>query len=66
MNLKNEKKDINKAEIAGHYIFSNKKFLKLKKKFLNRNKISETYLNGLLKKDIRSSIERYLKNFNLI
>jgi hypothetical protein len=60
------KKDLNKAEIAGHYIFSNKKTIELKKKFLKKNNLSENSLDKFLKNNIKTSIKRYLTNFNLI
>ena len=60
------KKDLNKAEIAGHYIFSNKKTLQLKKRFLKKNNLSENLLDKFLKNNIKNSIKRYLTNFNLI
>ena len=60
------KKDLNKAEIAGHYIFSNKKTLELKKRFLKKNNLSENLLDKFLKNNIKTSIKRYLTNFDLI
>ena len=66
INKKDLKKDLNKAEIAGHYIFTNKDVIKLKKNFLQKQSISETFLNNFLKKNIKKSITRYLTNFNLI
>ena len=57
---------IDKAVIAGHYIFSSKKFQILKgkiEKFLNKKNIN---LDNYLQKRIEKSIMRYAKNFNLV
>ena len=66
INKKDDKKDLDKAIIAGHYIFSSKSFKKLIKNFLKKNKLSQKKLNLYLKKNIKNSILRYVKNFNLI
>lgn len=60
------KTDFEKAIISGHYVFSNKKFLQLKKQ------ISEYFINQdididiFLKNQVKSSIMRYLTNLNLV
>ena len=66
INKKDKKKDLNKAIIAGHYIFSSQSFKKLLKHFLKKNKLNEKTLDIFLKKNIKRSIMRYVKNFNLI
>ena len=66
INKKDDKKDLDKAIIAGHYIFSSKSFKKLIKNFLKKNKLSQKKINLYLKKNIKNSILRYVKNFNLI
>ncbi len=65
--LKNSKAtDLEKAIISGHYIFSEKKFLEIKKKLTNILKKKNQDLDKILKKEIKDSILRYLYNFNLI
>ena len=66
INKKDKKKDLNKAIIAGHYIFSSQPFKKLLKDFLKKNKLNEKTIDTFLKKNIKRSIMRYVKNFNLI
>ena len=66
INKKDKKKDLNKAIIAGHYIFSSQPFKKLLKHFLKKNKLNEKTIDTFLKKNIKRSIMRYVKNFNLI
>ena len=56
----------NKAIIAGHYVFSSKDLFELKSKAcieLNRKGLD---LDKLLCKEIKKTILRYIKNFNLI
>lgn len=58
--------NLEKATICGHYIFASKKFIELKKeakKFLQKKNMN---LDDELKKQIKISILRYLKNFRLI
>ena len=55
-----------KAEIAGHYIFSNHRFKDLKNK-LNTHLIKkEQSLDDLLKSDIKLVLKKYLKAFRMI
>ncbi len=58
--------DIQKAHISGHYVYSSKEgkeIIQELKYFLNKRKIN---LDDELKKSIKYSILRYLKNFRLI
>jgi len=58
--------DLHKTYISGHYVYSSIEGMEIiseLKQFLNKKKID---LNEELKKAIRSSILRYLKNFRLI
>ena len=58
--------DVEKSIIAGHYVFSNKNVIELKKilnKRLNKKKMN---LDKLLKKEITKVILKYLKCFRLI
>ena len=58
--------DLDKSIISGHYIFSNPKFVELKKnieKILMKKNIN---LNKYLEKEISSAILRYLKPFKMI
>ena len=50
-----------KAIIAGHYVFSSDQFIELKKK-VSRRIIN---LEDLLKQEVKNSIFRYMKAFNL-
>tara|TARA_Y100001958_G_scaffold150961_1_gene135360 strand:+ start:38 stop:1201 length:1164 start_codon:yes stop_codon:yes gene_type:complete len=57
---------IDKAVIAGHYVFSSEKFKILKnkiEKFLYKKNLN---LDNYLQKRIEKSIMRYAKNFNLV
>ncbi len=61
-----ETNKIDKAVIAGHYIFSSEKFKILKgkiEKFLYQKNLN---LDNFLQKRIEKSIMRYAKNFNLV
>lgn len=58
--------DYEKSLISGHYIFSNKEFLHLKKKIEISLKKKKINLNHELKSAIKCSIMRYLKSFRLI
>jgi tagatose-1,6-bisphosphate aldolase non-catalytic subunit AgaZ/GatZ len=66
--IKNSKaNNYEKSIIAGHYIFSNPKFLEIKEnaaKYLKKKK--NLSLDKVLKKEIKKSILRYLYNFNLV
>jgi hypothetical protein len=53
-----------KATIAGHYIFTTKDFLKLKDKI--KSKLPEENIDNYLKNEVKNSILRYMKNFNLL
>lgn len=55
---------IEKAIIAGHYVFSSLEFVKIKN--IVQNKIKNIDVDSYLKEQIRSSILRYMKLFNLI
>lgn len=60
--LKNSNtKDIDKAIIAGHYVFSSDAFINLKNEAVNRIE----NLEFLLKNKVKDSIYRYMKAFNL-
>ena len=65
--IKNSKaNNYEKSIIAGHYIFSNPKFLEIKEsaaKYLKKKK--NLNLDKVLK-EIKKSILRYLYNFNLV
>ena len=58
--------DYEKAIISGHYVFSEKKFLEIKKNLVKILKEKNQNLDKILKKEIKDSILRYLFNFNLI
>ena len=58
--------DYEKSLISGHYIFSNKEFLHLKRKIETSLKKKKINLNQELKSAIKYSIMRYLKSFRLI
>ena len=58
--------DYEKAVISGHYVFSEKKFLEIKKNLVKILKEKNQNLDKILKKEIKDSILRYLYNFNLI
>tara|TARA_Y100000589_G_scaffold189135_1_gene179032 strand:+ start:9705 stop:10862 length:1158 start_codon:yes stop_codon:yes gene_type:complete len=55
-----------KAIISGHYIFSTKDFLELKKKACLELEGRGIHLDKILCKYIKKSILRYVSNFNLI
>lgn len=58
--------DYEKAIISGHYIFSDKKFLRMKdeaKKFLQKKNVN---IDKYLQADVEKSILRYVKLFKLI
>ena len=55
-----------KCVIAGHYVFSNKRVLQLKKILNNKLKKKKTNLDKLLKKEISKNIYKYLRSFRLI
>ena len=60
------KTDYEKAIISGHYIFSDKKFLRMKdeaKKFLQKKNVN---IDKYLQADVEKSILRYVKLFKLI
>ena len=57
--------DLEKAIIAGHYIFSTNNFKELKNKAKYELNKKEINLDKVLKNDIKNSILRYLKNFKL-
>ena len=57
INKKDKKKDLNKAIIAGHYIFSSQPFKKLLKHFLKKNKLNEKTIDTFLKKNISANYE---------
>ena len=54
-----------KAIIAGHYVFSTEKFLKLKKEILEQIEDKNDFDN-YLKDEIKNAILRYLRQLNLI
>ena len=61
--LKNSSADeIDRAIIAGHYVFSSSNFIKIKDEASKRIK----NLNDFLKEEVKESILRYMKAFNLI
>jgi hypothetical protein len=59
--------DLEKAKICGHYLFSDKRVIKIKKEIMNKY-FEETGkdLELYLKEHVKVSITRYLKNFNLM
>ena len=63
---KSKANKVDKAVIAGHYVFANKKFVILKKKINNFLFKKNINLDFYLQKCIEKSILRYVKNFNLI
>jgi hypothetical protein len=58
--------DIEKAIIAGHYVFSDQKFVNLKKRLIKILAKKNINLEKYLEKEITKSILRYLKSFRLI
>jgi tagatose-1,6-bisphosphate aldolase non-catalytic subunit AgaZ/GatZ len=58
--------DYEKAIISGHYVFSDKKFSEIKENLAIALEKKGQNLDGILKKEIKKSILRYLYNFNLI
>lgn len=57
---------IDKAIIAGHYIFSTERFRILKSKIVKYFHTKNINLDNYLQKSIERSIMRYAKNFNLV
>jgi hypothetical protein len=55
-----------KAIISGHYVFSDKRFTEIKENLAEILKKRNQNLDKILKEAIKSSIIRYLYNFNLI
>ena len=56
-----------KSVISGHYVFSDKKFINIKKKLTNiLKKKKDLNLDKVLKQEIKTCISRYLYSFNLI
>jgi len=53
--------DIDRAIIAGHYIFSSNEFIDLKAKASSRI----NNLDNILKNKVKASIYRYMNAFNL-
>ncbi len=53
--------DMDRAIIAGHYVFSSDEFIKLKAEASDRI----DNLNYILKNKVKESIYRYMKAFNL-
>jgi len=53
--------DIDKAIIAGHYVFSTEEFINLKAKVVKR----VNNLDEILKNSVKESIYRYIEAFNL-
>jgi hypothetical protein len=59
--------DYDRAVISGHYIFSNAKFIEIKKELSKILKIKKKLsLDKILKEELKISITRYLSSFNLI
>ena len=58
--------DYEKSIISGHYVFSNKEFLDLKKNIISKLSKKGINLDNFLKKIVSNSIKRYLKSFRLI
>ncbi len=56
--------DFNKAILSGHYVFSNDEFLELKKSV--QRKLGKINIDNILKSEVKLSIKRYLKSFELI
>ena len=56
---------IDKALIAGHYIFSNDEFLDIFKETENFLKKKKININKDIKKELKKSISRYAKNLGL-
>ena len=61
---KNLISDFDKAIISGHYIFSDPKFIEIKKQA--QSKLKNVNIDNILKKEIKNCIKRYLKSFELI
>ena len=53
-----------KAIIAGHYVFSDERFLEIKRKA--QSSLSDTDIDDWLRHNIKQNIMRYLKNFHLV
>ncbi len=61
-----ETSDREKAILAGHYIFSKDECIRLINQASEKLDLKGINLNDFLKKSIKKSISRYLKNFRLI
>ena len=57
--------DIDKAIIAGHYVFSSVEFLKLKTEVIKKIKKKNFDLDFYLKNSVKKSIDLYIQCFNL-
>lgn len=62
----NKLTDYEKAILCCHYLFSNTKFISLKQEIADKIKLSFEDLDIILKEEVKDSIFRYIKNFNLI
>lgn len=58
--------DYERAVICGHYTFSTNSFIELKKKLINEININQSELDNILKEAVKSSIQRYMRCFNLL
>lgn len=58
--------DFDRALIAGHYIFATQEFLEIKKIAAQELIKSDLVLEDYLKREVKSSIYRYLKNFRMV
>lgn len=58
--------DETKSVLAGHYIFSKPGFSTLMDRFYTDAKMTPEETENYLKKDVKESIMRYVRNFNLI
>ena len=57
--------DYQKTIISGHYSFSTPKFIEIKKKIANEIHSDILKLDLILKDEVKKSILRYVKDFNL-
>ena len=66
LNLSLHNNDYEKSIIAGHYVFSSKSFLDMKKKLSKNLSVSVQEIDISLKNSIKKSILRYIYNFGLV
>lgn len=65
MMLNSDSTKMDKAIIAGHYVFSSQAFVDLKKEILDKIDDKNSF-DDFLRKEIKTAMLRYLKCLNLI